>query len=110
MLWPCSTRREVRAVVLAEVGTRALLDAEIGLALPPARSVGLDDLVIAGRGFCWSGICESGSGRAPVKAQEDVLSFGIDARLESVCTTTWRRELTPVAGSSGACGPKYQGL
>ncbi|MEU3498783.1 IS4 family transposase [Kitasatospora cineracea] len=62
---PCLTDRtptgfpQVRAVVLAEVGTHALLDAEMGgwregengLALPLARSVGPDDLVIADRGF-----------------------------------------------------------
>ncbi|MBV6700219.1 IS4 family transposase [Kitasatospora aureofaciens] len=52
---------QVRAVVLAEVGTHAVVDAEIGgwrdgepgLAEPLARSVGPDDLVIADRGF-WS--------------------------------------------------------
>jgi len=52
---------QVRAVVLSEIGTHAVVDAEIGgwrdgepgLAAPLARSVGPDSLVIADRGF-WS--------------------------------------------------------
>ncbi|MER6736572.1 IS4 family transposase [Streptomyces puniciscabiei] len=52
---------QVRAVVLAEIGTHAVLDASLGgyrdgerrLAYPLASSTGPDDLVIADRGF-WS--------------------------------------------------------
>ncbi|MES9620617.1 hypothetical protein ACPCBX_25505 [Streptomyces tuirus] len=49
---------QVRAAVLAEIGTHAVLDAGLGgyrdgerrLAYPLARSTGVGDLVIAGRG------------------------------------------------------------
>lgn len=52
---------QVRAAVLAEIGTHAILDAGLGgyrdgersLAYPPARATGPGDLVIADRGF-WS--------------------------------------------------------
>ncbi|MFE1891734.1 transposase domain-containing protein [Streptomyces microflavus] len=52
---------QVRAVVLAEIGTHGVLDARLGgyrdgersLAYPLARSTGFGDLVIADRGF-WS--------------------------------------------------------